>query len=162
MGKLVNMKKSLAVTTLGLAVLGFGFTNNASASEVGAADKQPVLVDFDTIQSAKTSNVSSLTVAAAPKNDSNISVYTPFFGNPYAVAKSKSTTTEDYIYAKARTFNGDGSLVNTKSNNAKKSSYVSATATNTSVYYGDDYAIGNHTYKLNGYNDVNHETKASW
>lgn len=129
---------------------------------MGAADKQPVLVDFDTIQSAKTSNVSSLTVAAAPKNDSNISVYTPFFGNPYAVAKSKSTTTEDYIYAKARTFNGDGSLVNTKSNNAKKSSYVSATATNTSFYYGDDYAIGNHTYKLNGYNDVNHETKASW
>ncbi|EJR64453.1 hypothetical protein IIO_01777 [Bacillus cereus VD115] len=116
------MKKSLAVTTLGLAVLDFGFTNNASASEVGAADKQPVLVDFDTIQSAKTSNVSSLTVAAAPKNDSNISVYTPFFGNPYAGAKSKSTTTEDYIYAKARTFNGDGSLVNTKSNNAKKSS----------------------------------------
>ncbi|HDX9614091.1 TPA: XoxI protein [Bacillus toyonensis] len=154
----MNMKKSLAVTTLGLAVLGFGFTNNASASEVGAADKQPVLVDFDTIQSAKTSNVSSLTVAAAPKNDSNISVYTPFFGNPYAVAQSKSTTTEDYIYAKARTFNGDGSL----SNNAKKSSYVSTTATNTSVYYGDDYAIGNHTYKLNGYNDVNHETKASW
>lgn len=129
---------------------------------MGAADKQPVLVDFDTIQSAKTSNVSSLTVAAASKNDSNISVYTAFFGNPYAVAKSKSTTTEDYIYAKARTFNGDGSLVNTKSNNAKKSSYVSATATNTSVYYGDDYAIGNHTYKLNGYNDVNHETKASW
>ncbi|HHY2674279.1 MULTISPECIES: XoxI protein [Bacillus cereus group] len=158
----MNMKKSLSVTTLGLAVLGFGFTNNASASEVGAADKQPVLVDFDTIQSTKTSNVSSLTVAAAPKNDSNISVYTPFFGNPYAVAQSKSTTTEDYIYAKARTFNGDGSLVNTKSNNAKKSSYVSATATNTSVYYGDDYAIGNHTYKLNGYNDVNHETKASW
>ncbi|KLA30729.1 MULTISPECIES: hypothetical protein [Bacillus cereus group] len=158
----MNMKKSLAVTTLGLAVLGFGFTNNASASEVGAADKQPVLVDSDTVQSAKTSNVPSLVVAAAPKNDSNISVYTPFFGNPYAVAKSKSTTTEDYIYAKARTFNGDGSLVNTKSNSAKKSTYVSATATNTSVYYGDDYAIGNHTYKLNGYNDVNHETKASW
>ncbi|MED3079604.1 XoxI protein [Bacillus wiedmannii] len=158
----MNMKKSLAVTTLGLAVLGFGFTNNASASEVGAADRQPVLVDYDTVQSAKTSSVPSLTVAAAPKNDSNISVYTPFFGNPYAVAKSKSTTTEDYIYAKARTFNGDGSLVNTKSNNTKKSTYVSATATHTSVYYGDDYAIGNHTYKLNGYNDVNHETKASW
>ncbi|WP_242255948.1 XoxI protein [Bacillus cereus group sp. BfR-BA-01379] len=158
----MNMKKSLAVATLGLAVLGFGFTNNASATEVGTADKQPVLVDSDTVQSAKTSNVPSLTVAAAPKNDSNISVYTPFFGNPYAVAKSKSTTIEDYIYAKARTFNGDGSLVNTKSNSAKKSTYVSATATNTSIYYGDDYAIGNHTYKLNGYNDVNHETKASW
>ncbi|MED2151474.1 XoxI protein, partial [Bacillus thuringiensis] len=28
--------------------------------------------------------------------------------------------------------------------------------------YGDDYAIGNHTYKLSGYNDVNHETKAFW
>ncbi|CJC50627.1 Uncharacterised protein [Streptococcus pneumoniae] len=103
-----------------------------------------------------------MTVVAAPKNDSNISVYTPFFGNPYAVAKSNSTTTEDYVYAKARTFNGDGSLVNTKSNSAKKSSFVSATATNTSIYYGDDYAIGNHTYKLSGYNDVNHETKAFW
>ncbi|CGF81910.1 XoxI protein [Bacillus sp. N447-1] len=158
----MNMKKSLSVTTLGLAVLGFGFTNNASASEVDTVDKQPVLVDFDTIQSTKTSSVPSLTVVAAPKNDSNISVYTPFFGNPYAVAKSNSTTTEDYVYAKARTFNGDGSLVNTKSNSAKKSSFVSATATNTSIYYGDDYAIGNHTYKLSGYNDVNHETKAFW
>ncbi|MBJ8201304.1 XoxI protein [Bacillus cereus] len=158
----MNMKKSLSVTTLGLAVLGFGFTNNASASEVDTVDKQPILVDFDTIQSTKTSIIPSLTVAAAPKNDSNISVYTPFFGNPYAVAKSKSTTTEDYVYAKARTFNGDGSLVNTKSNSAKKSSFVSATATNTSIYYGDDYAIGNHTYKLSGYNDVNHETKAFW
>ena len=47
------MKKSLSVTTLGLAVLGFGFTNNASASEVDTVDKQPVLVDFDTIQSTK-------------------------------------------------------------------------------------------------------------
>ncbi|MDA2108853.1 XoxI protein [Bacillus cereus] len=158
----MNMKKSLSVTTLGLAVLGFGFTNNASASEIDTVDKQPVLVDFDTIQSTKTSSVPSLTIAAAPKNDSNISVYTPFFGNPYAVAKSTSTTTEDYVYAKARTSNGDSSLVNTKSNSAKKSSFVSATATNTSIYYGDDYAIGNHTYKLSGYNDVNHETKAFW
>ena len=72
------MKKSLSVTTLGLAVLGFGFTNNASASEIDTVDKQPVLVDFDTIQSTKTSSVPSLTIAAAPKNDSNISVYTPF------------------------------------------------------------------------------------
>ena len=45
--------------------------------------------------------------------------YILLFGNPYAVAKSNSTTTEDYVYAKARTFNGDGSLVNTKSNSAK-------------------------------------------
>lgn len=157
------MKKSLSVTTLGLAVLGFGITNNASASEVDTVDKQPVLVDFDTIQSTKTSSVPSLTIAAAPKNDSNISVYTPFFGNPYAVAKSKSTTTEDYVYAKARTFNGDGSLVNTKSNSAKKSSFVSATGpTQAFIMERDDYAIGNHTYKLSGYNDVNHETKAFW
>ena len=95
----------------------------------------------------------------APKNDSNIGVYTPFLVT-YTVAKSKSTTTEDYVYAKARTFNGDGSLVNTKVI-VQKSSFVSATATNTSIYYGDD-AIGNHTYKLSGYNDVNHETKAFW
>ena len=66
------------MTTLGLAVLGFGFTNNASASEVDTVDKRPVLVDFDTIQSTKTSSVPSLTIAV-PKNDSNISVYTPFW-----------------------------------------------------------------------------------
>ncbi|WJE23240.1 XoxI protein [Bacillus cereus] len=158
----MKIKKSLAVATLGLSVLGFGFTSNASAAEVDAADKQPVLVDFDEVQTAKTSTNPGLVVAAAPNNSSNTTVYTPFLGNPYSVSKSSSSTTEDYIYAKSRTFNGDGSLINSKSNSANKSSYVSATATNSSVYYGDDYAIGNHTYKLSGYNDVNHETKAYW
>ncbi|MDP7991972.1 XoxI protein [Bacillus sp. MHSD_36] len=158
----MKIKKSLAVATLGLSVLGFGFTSNASAAEVDKADKQPVVVDFDVVQTAKTSNIPGLVVAAAPTNTSNTTVYTPFLGNPYAVSKSSSSSTEDYIYARSRTFNGDGSLINSKSASANKSSFVSATATNSSIYYGDDYAIGNHTYKLSGYNDVNHETKAYW
>ncbi|ARO57953.1 Uncharacterized protein B5E38_0324 [Bacillus cereus] len=158
----MNMKKSLSVTTLGLAVLGFGFTNNASASEVDTVDKQPVLVDFDTIQSTKTSSVPSLTIAAAPKNDSNISVYTPFLVTPMQLLNRNQLRPKTMFMQKQELSMAMAHFLIRKSNSAKKSSFVSATATNTSIYYGDDYAIGNHTYKLSGYNDVNHETKAFW
>ena len=73
------MKKSLSVTTLGLAVLGFGFTNNASASEVDTVDKRPVLVDFDTIQSTKTSSVPSLTIAPHLRMTLTLAYILPFW-----------------------------------------------------------------------------------
>lgn len=157
----MNIKKPLITAVLGLSVVCFGVTSNASAEELNK-DTQPVLVDSDTVQGLKSSSNPGLNTLAAPNNSSTVNVYTQFLGNPYAIARSKSTTNEDYIYAKCRAVKKDGTVINTRSDSKNRASYVEATATNTSTYYGSDYAIGNHTYKLSGYNDVNHETRAYW
>ncbi|QWH64201.1 XoxI protein (plasmid) [Bacillus mycoides] len=158
----MKLKKTLITTSLGLSILSFGVTTNASAEEINTEDN-PAIVDSNSIQDTKKSeNVFLKDFKAAPNNASTVTTYAPLFSDPYAVAKSNSTVSEDYIYAKARAFNSNGSLISTNSNSANKSTFVSATAKNSSIYYGGHYAIGNHTYKLSGYSDVNHETKAYW
>ncbi|USK32119.1 XoxI protein [Bacillus sp. F19] len=151
----MKMKKSLISTTLGLSILCFG--TGASAAENDA------LVDSDVTQSIKQAeNPNLIGTMAAPTNSSRTDTYSPFLGGTYAVSKSSSTATEDYIYARARTFNGDGALINSKSASANKTTYICARADNGTIYFGNDWALGNHTYKLSGYKDVVHETKAYW
>ncbi|PEY98181.1 XoxI protein [Bacillus sp. AFS018417] len=151
----MKMKKPLIATVMGLSLLCFG--TGASAAETDG------VVDSDVIQSNKQAKPGMISTMAVPSNTSNTNTYTPFGGGTYAVSSSSSTTLEDYIYAKCRTFNGtDGSLINSNSASANRSSYISAKANNGTIYFANDWAIGNHTYKLSGYNDVVHETKAYW
>ncbi|GMQ57984.1 hypothetical protein AN1V17_23790 [Vallitalea sediminicola] len=96
--------------------------------------------------------------SSTPTNTSNIECIDPFLANSYAIAKSSSTVMEDYIYAKCRIYNGgDDSLVSSTEEDENYSSFVSAKAID-SGFYSDDYAYGNHIYKLEGYKDVIHET----
>lgn len=159
--KMMILKKTLVTTALGLSILSFGVTSQASAEEVNKKEI-PSIIDSYSIQDAKRPENGILKDLRAPNNTSTVTTYKPLFDNPYAVAKSSSSTKEDYIYAKARAFKSSGSLISSKANSENKSTFVSATVANSSIYYGGDYAIGNHTYKLSGYNDVNHETKAYW
>ncbi|MCD1162052.1 hypothetical protein LQF35_17115 [Peribacillus sp. N3] len=41
----------------------------------------------------------------------SLSTYNPILSTNYAVAKSSSDKIQDYIYARAKTFNGDGSFM---------------------------------------------------
>ncbi|KWW22123.1 XoxI protein [Peribacillus simplex] len=152
----MQFKKSLIITVLGLSIVGFS-TGASAANNDG-------LVDSEVTQSNKQADNTNLISgrAAKPSNSSRIDVYKPLLGKTYAVAKSSSTVKEDYIYAKARTFNGDGALIKSNSTSAKKTTYTSVRADNGTIYSGNDWAIGNHTYKLKGYKDINHETKAYW
>jgi hypothetical protein len=150
----MKYKKPLVTTVLGLSILCFG----TSAS----AEQSVKLIDSDTTLSNKQAKSGMISIMASPTNTSNTKVYTQFLGDPYSVSSSSSTTKEDYIYAKSRTFNSDGGLISSKSSSAENSTYASAKAVNGTIVYGNDWAIGNHTYKLSGYNDVIHETQASW
>lgn len=110
----MQFKKSLIITVLGLSILGFS-TGASAANNDG-------LVDSEVTQSNKQADNTNLISgrAAKPSNSSRIDVYKPLLGKTYAVAKSSSTVKEDYIYAKARTFNGDGALIKSNSTSAKK------------------------------------------
>ncbi|MEG0578066.1 MAG: XoxI protein [Clostridia bacterium] len=101
------------------------------------------------------------TLKAAPVNTSNIICKNSIASGTYALAKSSSTVKEDYIYAKVRVYNGAGSLNKSKASSENKSSYTSATV-NPDCYLGNAKAYGNHTYKLNGYKDIYHETVGRW
>lgn len=154
----MKLKRAFLATVLGMSVL--SFSTGASAAE---NDK---VVDSSSISSGKVvtnpSKVFSMS-ASTPTNTSNTKTYSPIFGGSYAVSSSSSTVMEDYIYVRCRTFNGsDGSLIDSKSAESNNSSYVSAKANNGTFYFGNDWAIGNHIYKLEGYKDVVHETKAYW
>lgn len=150
----MKFKKPIIAATLGLTLLCFG-------TGASAAEQDTDLVDSDISQNFK-EPVNPINTYATPENTSRTETHFPFLQTPYAISKSSSTTIEDYIYAKCRTFNGDGSLIKSTTQDAKKASYVSAKAMNSTYYVGNDYAIGNHTYKLSGYKDVVHETKAYW
>ncbi|WP_377436193.1 hypothetical protein [Peribacillus sp. YIM B13477] len=54
----------------------------------------------------------------------SLSTYNPILSTNYAVAKSSSDKIQDYIYARAKTFNGDGSLIKTKSASSTKADYI--------------------------------------
>ncbi|KZE67943.1 hypothetical protein AWM68_17370 [Fictibacillus phosphorivorans] len=149
----MKLKKPLFAIVMGISLLSFG--TGASAAENDG------LVDSSVAQSYKQLKPGTISIMAAPTNTSTTTVYNNFEG-AYAVSKSTSTTTEDYIYAKCRTFNGSGEVLNTKTVSQYDSSYVAAKAVNGTFYIANDWAVGNHTYKLSGYNDVVHETRDDW
>ena len=96
----------------------------------------------------------------APKNTSRVKWITSLIQTHYAVASSSSNVLEDSIYARCRTYTSSGSLIQSRSNTEKKSSYVTAQASSVGGNAYKYKAIGNHTYKLAGYKDVYHETSA--
>ncbi|MDY7043707.1 XoxI protein [Virgibacillus sp. M23] len=135
----------------------FGFSNNASAEEAPVVDEEVVESIAEPVNNAINNSIQS-----SYKVRSSIKVYDPLFLTNYAVAKSTTTRNIDYLYARSRTFNGDGGLIKSKSSSAKNSSYASAKAKNGTIYSKDDWAIGNHTYKDSGYKTIKHETRAEW
>ncbi|MFP7474644.1 XoxI protein [Niallia taxi] len=152
----MKIRKPLIATILGLSLLSFG--TGANAAEIDTSK------DSTVIQSSKQLEPGTMSIMAkskAPTNKSTTKVYNNLNG-AYALAKSTSTTKEDYIYAKVRTYHRTGYLMDSKSVSAKKSSSVTAKAENTTTILWGNYAIGNHTYKLKGYKDVVHETKDKW
>lgn len=150
----MKIKKTIIATVMGLSLLCFG--TGASAVE------NDELIDSDVTQSYKQPKPGTVSTMAKSTNRSTVNTYNSIFDGAYAIAKSTSTTIEDYIYVRCRTFNGDGTLLKSTPKSKNKSSSVSATAANGTTYIGNDWAIGNHTYKLSGYNDVVHETRANW
>ncbi|USK76646.1 XoxI protein [Peribacillus frigoritolerans] len=99
-------------------------------------------------------------ILAKNKAKGMLDVHSPPLRSTYAVAKSSANRLRDYIYARAKTYNGDGSLIKSKSASATKADFIGVKAMNgTSL---DDSAIGTHIYKLKGYKTITDQTKASW
>jgi hypothetical protein len=127
------------------------------------------LIDFRPIESKSSSkkplensNQKMKILKSNPINTSSIDCrYNIFFGSK-AIAESSSTTEEDYIYAKSRSYNSDDSLIDSKTDSENNSSFVSATSINDTFTVLGDYAYGNHVYKKSGYKDVIHETYDEW
>jgi hypothetical protein len=80
----------------------------------------------------------------------------------YAVAKSSANRLQDYIYARAKTYNGDGSLIKSKSASATKADYYGVKTMNGTFYSLNDFVIGTHIFKLKGYKTITGQTKAYW
>lgn len=105
----------------------------------------------------------SATITSLPQCTSKCSFKTPLFSKPYILATSSATVVEDYIYAKARYYNSDDTLISQDEQQMNNSSYISAKAQGSAwgVYWGD-YGYGNHIYRLDGYYDVICETYDEW
>ena len=68
----------------------------------------------------------------------------------------------DYVSARSRVYNSNGSLNASDFDSMKNSSYVSATATPSGLTSWGKWALGNHEYRDAGYYTINHETRDSW
>ncbi|MGG0464608.1 XoxI protein [Priestia aryabhattai] len=167
----MKVKKSLIAAVAGVSILCFSSGVNAETGiETGSKsiDTAQVLIDPETAVNSDTEvavpQPDGYTASAATKKyttNSNTTVHVRL-GMAYATSYSKATVAQDYIYVKCRTYNGDGSLIHSNKASEKKSGYVSVKTDNGTAYYGNDYAMGNHTYKKKGYNDINKETKVKW
>lgn len=142
------------VTALGLAIL--GSTTGASAAETEG------LVNSQEKSFTQEPDGTGSSILATNKVKGRLDVYKPPLRSSYAVAKSSANRMQDYIYARAKTYNGDGSLIKSKSASATKADYIGVKTMNGTVYFGNDFAIGTHTFKLKGYNTINGQTKAYW
>ena len=77
-------------------------------------------------------------------------------------ASSSVTRSIDYVSARSRVYNSNGSLNASDFDSMKNSSYVSATATPSGLTSWGKWALGNHEYRDAGYYTINHETRDSW
>lgn len=100
------MKRSLFITALGISILG-------SATVASAAETEGLVNSQETSFTQEPDGTGS-TILAKNKVRMSLSTYNPIISTNYAVAKSSSDKIQDYIYARAKTFNGDGSLIKTK------------------------------------------------
>ncbi|WP_025688820.1 hypothetical protein [Paenibacillus zanthoxyli] len=166
------MKINKVLLGFALGVAAFSLTGVASAASIvneGSAD-EVVTVDFDSGSGVPVQNIDktseTLSFAATASEDLHyywkLNAYDPVLGDPYVVSQSTANAPIDYISAKARVFDDDETLLDTKLDEQKGSSIASAKAEPTDFYYGDDYAIGNHTFKQAGYSDMVKETRVEW
>ncbi|MFB6467403.1 hypothetical protein ACE38V_11400 [Cytobacillus sp. Hz8] len=153
----MSLKKIALSSSVGLGIF-------LSSMPVFAAEAEPTLIEFGepVEQYQLPLNMEGVLSAQATISvSSNLECKEPLFSGNYALGSSSATVKEDSIYVKVRTFNGDGSLIDSGSATEKSSTFVSAKA-NSSIFFGDDYAISNHTYKKSGYETITSELKAYW
>ncbi|MFF2289969.1 XoxI protein [Peribacillus butanolivorans] len=148
------LKRSLLITALGLCIL--SSTTGASAAETEG------LVNSQEKSFTQEPDGTGGSILAKNKVHMNLKTYNPLLTSTYAVAKSSSDKKQDYIYARAKTFNGNGSLIKTNSASSTKADYIGVKTLNGSTYFRNDFAIGTHTFKLKGYKTINGQTKAYW
>lgn len=99
-------------------------------------------------------------IQATPgERNASIVCKSPFFGDFHAIAKSEATYQQDTIGAKARVFNKDAKLLASDSDSQSNSTISSATATVDGNVGVLAYAVGNHTFQRDGFEDWYPETK---
>ncbi|MBK5446906.1 MULTISPECIES: hypothetical protein [unclassified Peribacillus] len=150
----MKLKRSLLITALGLSIL-------SSATGASAAETEG-LVNSQEKSFTQVPDGTGGSILAKNKVHGKLTTHSPFGGGAYAVAKSSSNKIQDYIYARAKTFNGDGSLIKTNSASSKKADYIGVKTMNGTAYFGNDWAVGTHIFKLKGYKDITGQTKAYW
>lgn len=79
-----------------------------------------------------------------------------------AIATSSVTRSIDFVSAKVRIYNRNGSLDTSKYQSQKKTSFVSATAEHTGMFMSGSKAYGNHEYRDSGSKTIYHETVDRW
>jgi len=170
----MKVKKSLIAAVAGVSILCFSSGANAettaSASSQMTVESQALADGAKTIHadvetaSAVSDGTGDYQASAKSKKVMTTSTVTTHvkWSAAYATASSKSSSLASYIYVKCRTFDSDGTVIQSNSKSEKNSSYVGVKTNNGTLYYGNDWAVGNHTYKHKGKKDVVKETKAKW
>jgi len=172
---MMRVKKSLIAAFTGVSILCFSSGASAATSveedtqthapteaEVEAQSDLQDAVNTDTeVSVLQPDEYSTSAGSKGYKTNSNTTVHVRLT-MAYATSYSKAEVAQDYIYVKCRTYNGDGSLIHSNKASEAHSKYVSVKTDNGTPYYGNDYAMGNHTYKKKGYKDLYKETKVKW
>lgn len=119
------------------------------------------LVDEDVDVSPEESKGFSL-FATPGKRTSSTKTYAPLFGTKYSISKSEATYQQNSIGVRGRIFDKNGGLLKSKSDSQKHSTIASVKVEDPTNPMKSKTAVGNHTYKRNGFKDTYPETKSTW
>ncbi|WP_067842849.1 hypothetical protein [Amphibacillus sediminis] len=119
------------------------------------------LVDEDVDESYEESEGFSL-FAKAGQRRSSTKTYKPLFSARYSISKSEADYQQNSIGVRGRIFDKDGGLLKSKSDSQKHSTIASVKVEDPTNPMKSKLAVGNHTYKRDGFKDTYPETKSNW
>lgn len=158
-------KKSFLSLMVGATVLSVGSVASAESINEKATD---IIVNSDSLDSTAVldlniTGLNRMITASSLNYHSEVNAKrTAITRSPYATGISSATDIIDSIYVKVRILNGDDTVVASGVSDEKNSSIASISVDNPSFYYGNNYVLGNHTFKNAGYQDHSAELRASW
>lgn len=162
------MKKICSLFLVSVILIGVLSTiSSASEVEIKVGDsfflngEQVQLVDEDINESYESSEGFNL-FAVAGKRYSSTKTYNPWFSANYSISKSEADYQHNTIGVRGRIFDKNGSQLNSKSSTQTHSTIASVTVEDPTNPMKSRTAVGNHTYKRDGFKDTFPETKSSW
>ena len=159
----MKFKKIICSTLLVSSLITSGTLSFADSSiNLGESTNKTIVEISENEKSTSSKALETATLSNIRSPYNVTSKITCISGFIKAVASSSVTRSIDYVSARVRIYNSDGSLNNSDFKKLEDTSYISATAKPSGSTSWGKWALGNHEYRESGYYTITHELREKW